>query len=59
MIIKLTGSSSKIVFTEPRPDDPKRRCPDIGKAKRLLDWEPRVPLEEGLKYTIEWFRRRI
>ena len=59
MIIKLTGSSSKIVFTEPRPDDPKRRCPDIGKAKKLLGWAPRVQLEEGLKYTIEWFRRRI
>ena len=45
-----------IVF-EPLPqDDPKRRCPDIRKAKRLLGWEPKVPLGEGLKRTIEYFQ---
>ncbi|MBC7091571.1 MAG: SDR family oxidoreductase [Nitrososphaeria archaeon] len=58
-IIKLTGSSSKIVFTEPRPDDPRRRCPDIRRAKELIGWEPKVQLEEGLKYTIEWFRKCV
>src|ERR1700751_1519148 len=48
-----------IVF-EPLPqDDPKRRCPDIRKAKRLLGWEPRVPLAEGLKRTIEYFQEQF
>jgi UDP-glucuronate decarboxylase len=59
MIIRLTGSSSKIVFTEARPDDPRRRCPDISKARKLLNWEPKISLEDGLKYTIEWFRRQL
>ncbi|MEM3871834.1 MAG: UDP-glucuronic acid decarboxylase family protein [Nitrososphaeria archaeon] len=56
MVIKLTGSQSKIVFTESRPDDPKRRCPDISKTRKLIGWEPKVSLEDGLRYTIEWFR---
>jgi nucleoside-diphosphate-sugar epimerase len=47
---------SRIVF-EPLPqDDPKRRRPDISKAKRVLGWEPVVPLEEGLKPTIAYFQ---
>jgi len=47
----------KIIF-EPLPqDDPKRRCPDISKAKRLLKWEPKVNLEEGLKRTLEYFKQ--
>jgi dTDP-glucose 4,6-dehydratase len=55
-IQRLTGTSSPIVF-EPLPeDDPKRRKPDIGKAKRLLDWEPRVSLEDGLRETIGYFK---
>jgi len=54
-VIKLTGSKSKII-KEPLPaDDPKQRKPDISKAKKYLDWEPRVNLEEGLKKTIEYF----
>lgn len=54
-VIALTGSSSAIV-TEPLPqDDPTRRCPDIAKA-RALGWEPKIPLDEGLKRTIEYFR---
>src|SRR5437764_4197086 len=45
-----------IVF-EPLPqDDPKRRCPDIRKAKRLLGWEPKVRLEDGLQLTIDYFQ---
>ena len=40
-----------------RQDDPARRCPDIGKAQRLLDWQPVVPLREGLARTIGWFRQ--
>ncbi len=47
----------QIVF-EPLPqDDPKRRCPDISKARRLLKWEPKVQLEEGLKRTLEYFKK--
>jgi dTDP-glucose 4,6-dehydratase len=58
-VLKCTGSKSGIRF-EPLPvDDPKRRCPDITKAKRLLGWEPRVTLEEGLPRTIEFFRRVV
>jgi dTDP-glucose 4,6-dehydratase len=58
-VLKYTGSKAGIRF-EPLPvDDPKRRCPDITKAKRLLGWEPRVPLEEGLPRTIEFFRRVV
>jgi len=54
-IIKLTGSKSKII-KEPLPaDDPKQRKPDISKAKKFLNWEPGVNLEEGLKKTIEYF----
>ena len=59
LIRKLVGSSSHIVFTKPRPDDPRRRCPDITKAKQLLGWTPKVTLNEGLKYTIGWFRKVV
>ncbi len=62
-IIELTGSSSRITFVQPEDvrikDDPKVRQPDIGKARRVLDWEPKVSLEEGLRRTIEWFRERV
>jgi dTDP-glucose 4,6-dehydratase len=55
----LVGSDVPIKF-EPLPqDDPKRRCPDISKAKRLLKWEPRVGLDEGLRLTLEFFRRQF
>jgi UDP-glucuronate decarboxylase len=56
-VLEATGGESRIVY-EPLPkDDPRRRCPDISKARRLLDWEPRVPLAEGLKATAEYYRR--
>ncbi len=58
-IIKLTDSISKIKLLPPRPDDPPRRAADISKAKQLLNWEPKVSLDEGLRKTIEWFRVRI
>lgn len=58
-IIRLTNSCSKIKFLPPRPDDPPRRAADITKAKKILGWEPKVNLEEGLKRTIEWFKVRI
>lgn len=54
-IIDLTGSSSKIE-NKPLPcDDPRQRCPDITLAKRELGWQPTVPLDEGLKKTIDYF----
>ncbi len=55
IIKELTGSSSKMVFCPLPVDDPKRRCPDISKAGRLLRWGPRVGLKEGLKKTIDAF----
>jgi UDP-glucuronate decarboxylase len=54
-IIDLTGSKSKIVFKPLPQDDPKRRCPDISKAEKELNWKPKTPLEVGLKKTIEYF----
>jgi UDP-glucuronate decarboxylase len=55
-VIRLTGSRSKVKFLPPRPDDPPRRAADVSKARRLLNWEPRIPLEEGLRITISWFK---
>jgi UDP-glucuronate decarboxylase len=54
-VIGLTGSSSKIVYRPLPEDDPKQRCPDISLAKKLLAWEPRVQLQDGLMKTIEYF----
>jgi dTDP-glucose 4,6-dehydratase len=53
---RLTGTQSAIECRPLPQDDPRKRCPDITKARRLLGWEPRVPLEEGLRLTIEYFR---
>lgn len=62
-IIELTGSSSEIKFIQPTDmrikDDPKVRQPDISKARRLLNWEPKIPLEEGLRETIAYFKPRV
>jgi dTDP-glucose 4,6-dehydratase len=59
MIIELSGSGSEIVH-EPLPeDDPKRRCPDITRAREILGWEPRVPAREGLQKTLSWFAGRL
>jgi dTDP-glucose 4,6-dehydratase len=56
---ELTGSKSEIVHKPLPVDDPKVRQPDIGKARRVLGWEPKVGLEDGLKRTLEYFRARI
>ena len=54
-VIALTGSRSRIVHERLPADDPLQRCPDIGRAQALLDWQPRVALEAGLRKTIEYF----
>jgi UDP-glucuronate decarboxylase len=58
-IIRLTGSRGKVVFEDLPEDDPRRRCPDISKARVHLKWEPHVSLEEGLQRTIAYFRGEI
>lgn len=59
LVKELTGSESEITFHPLPKDDPKRRAPDITKARRLLRWKPEVSLEEGLRRTIEWFEKRL
>jgi nucleoside-diphosphate-sugar epimerase len=56
LVLELTGSSSRLEFHPLPQDDPLQRCPDITKAKQILDWEPKVDLREGLRRTINWFR---
>jgi dTDP-glucose 4,6-dehydratase len=62
-VLEVTGSRSDIVFVHPRDertkDDPMVRQPDITKAQRVLGWEPKVPLQEGLAKTVEWFYHRL
>ena len=58
-IRKATRSRSKIVFQSLPQDDPKQRRPDIAKARKFLKWEPRVPLAQGLKQTIAYFRGKV
>jgi UDP-glucuronate decarboxylase len=55
-ILRLSDSRSEIVFGPLPTDDPKIRQPDIGRARRLLGWEPRIDFEDGLRRTIEWYR---
>jgi dTDP-glucose 4,6-dehydratase len=59
LILKLTGSRSEITYKPLPEDDPKTRRPDNSRAKEVLGWEPRVPVEEGLRKTIEWYRSRM
>jgi dTDP-glucose 4,6-dehydratase len=58
-IVALTGSPSRIVERPLPVDDPKVRQPDITRARTLLGWEPKVPLEEGLPRTLAYFRRKL
>lgn len=58
-ILALTGSSSKIVYRPLPQDDPKQRQPDITKARNILGWEPRIDRHEGLKRTLEYFKKHI
>ncbi len=54
-VITMTGSSSLVETRALPQDDPMQRCPDIGRAKTLLDWQPAIPLEDGLRRTIDYF----
>jgi UDP-glucuronate decarboxylase len=59
MVIRMTGSKSKIIYNPLPSDDPMQRKPDITKAKEILGWQPTIALEEGLKHTIEYFKNTI
>jgi UDP-glucuronate decarboxylase len=59
LVLKLTSSQSKITFKPLPQDDPKQRQPDISLAKAKLDWEPKVKLEDGLKETIQYFKKLL
>jgi dTDP-glucose 4,6-dehydratase len=54
-IIKLTGTDQKVIYKDLPVDDPKQRQPDITKARKILNWEPKVGREEGLKITYDYF----
>jgi nucleoside-diphosphate-sugar epimerase len=56
LVLQATGSSSPIEFRPLPVDDPRQRCPDISRARALLGWEPRIPLADGLRRTVEYFR---
>jgi dTDP-glucose 4,6-dehydratase len=62
-IIELSRSQSKIIFVQPTDDrfidDPRRRRPDITRARQILQWEPSVPVNDGLAETIAYFRQRM
>lgn len=58
-IRKLTGATTPIEFHELPQDDPKQRCPDISRARGILGWEPKVGLEEGLRLTYEYFKKKL
>ena len=58
-VIRLCDSRSRIIHKPLPPDDPRQRQPDIALARRVLAWEPRVSLNDGLAETIAYFRRRL
>jgi dTDP-glucose 4,6-dehydratase len=58
-VIELTDSRSEIIFKELPVDDPKTRRPNIEKAKSVLNWEPKTSLADGLKLTIDWFKKSL
>ena len=58
-IITMVDSRSEVVFEQLPEDDPRRRCPDISKARSHLSWQPAVPLEEGLRNTVDYFVRGL
>ncbi len=58
-VVEVTGSKSKVVFKPLPPDDPSQRQPDITLAREKLNWQPTIPLEEGIKKTIEYFKELL
>src|ERR1700687_3468453 len=58
-VLKVTGSKSPIRYEALPQDDPKQRCPDISKARRLLQWEPKVDLETGLRKSLDYFKKAV
>ena len=58
-IVRLTGSKSKIIYKELPEDDPKQRKPDITRAREILKWEPKYTRAEGLKPTLDYFRKAV
>ena len=58
-VLAITGSKSEIAYAPLPEDDPKQRCPDISKARRLLGWEPKTQLREGLKLSLDYFKQAI
>ncbi|HSV43414.1 MAG TPA: UDP-glucuronic acid decarboxylase family protein [Candidatus Bathyarchaeia archaeon] len=58
MVLRISGSKSRIIRKPLPVDDPKKRRPDISLAKKMLKWQPRVPLEQGLQETIDWFKQK-
>jgi len=59
LILKVTGSKSEIRYLPLPQDDPKQRCPDITKARQLLQWEPKIDLETGLRASLDYFRKAV
>lgn len=59
LILELSGSESEIINKPLPQDDPKRRCPDITRAREVLNWEPHTPARQGLEATIAWFARKM
>jgi dTDP-glucose 4,6-dehydratase len=59
LIVRFLDSSSSIKYLPLPEDDPKRRCPDISKAERVLSWKPEVKIDEGLRHTVEFFKGLI
>jgi UDP-glucuronate decarboxylase len=58
-VIQAIGSKSKVVHRPLPKDDPKKRCPDITRARTWLGWEPKVSLAEGLRKTIPWYQKSL
>jgi dTDP-glucose 4,6-dehydratase len=59
LVLKTPGTKSKLTFKPLPTDDPKQRKPDISLAKKILKWQPKVPLEQGLQQTMDWFKENL
>ncbi len=59
LVEKISSLPTRIKHEAARPDDPTRRQPDISKAKKLLDWEPTISIDEGLARTLEYFKQEV